>query len=234
MDYAQYQPPSHGQHPHAPHLQGGYQTTTHNPGPPGSSITSPSNQSSQLHQQHPHQGSPILASQNHTYQTQPAASTSHSVHQGLNYSQPYSTVPSNMHQQYGISQAAAMATAAASGQSNYSYLPQTSVAEGLARESPRMAGIGIKNEQPRRSPPQVSNQMPPLPSQVQVHPTHPAHRMPSGALSQHVSSPHAPNAQTAMMNHQPTRNPAPPPMPPPPQQQPPPHPPSPEIVATGG
>jgi hypothetical protein len=52
-------------------------------------------------------------------------------------------------------------------------------------------------------------------------------------MSQHVSSPHAPNAQTAMMNHQPPRNPAPPPIPPPPQQQAPQHPPSPEIAAAG-
>ena len=142
-----------------------------------------------------------------------------------------------MHQPYGISpsQAAAMATAAASGQSTYpSYLPQTSMAEGLPRESPRMAGIGIKNEPPRRSPPQGSNQMPPLPSQVQVHSTHPNHRMPPAGLSQHGSSPNAPNAQTAMMNHQPPRTSAPPPMPPPPQQAPPPpQPPSPEIAAAG-
>lgn len=227
MDYAQYQPSSHGQHPHAPHLQGGYQSATQNSGPGGASITSPSNQPPQLHQQH-HQASPILPSQSHGYQSQAPAQASHSVHQGLNYSQPYGVTQQNMHSQYVISptQAAAIATAAASGQPYYP-LPQTSMADSLSRESPRMAGIAVKNERTPRSPQQVSNQMPPLPSQV-----HPSQRISQGHISHHVSSPHTQNAQTAMMNHQPPRNSVPPQMPPPPQQ-PPQHPPSPEIAASG-
>ena len=138
----------------------------------GPSITSPSNQPPQLHQQH-HQASPILPSQSHGYQSQPPAQPSHPVHQGLNYPQPYGVTQSNMHPQYGISptQAAAMATAAASGQTYYP-LPQTSMADSLSRESPRMAGIAVKHERTPRSPQQVSNQMPPLPSQV-----HPSQRM---------------------------------------------------------
>lgn len=230
MDYA-YQPSSHGQHPHAPHLQGGYQGATQNSGPGGTSITSPSNQPPQIHQQHPHQASPILPSQSHGYQSQAPSQSSHPVHQTLNYPQPYGSVPQTMHPQYGMTQtqAAAMATAAASGQS-YSYLPQTTMADNISRESPRMAGISVKNERAPRSPPQVPNQMPPLPSQVQVHQ---GHRLSQGSIGHHVSSPHTQNAQTAaLMNHQPPRNPVPAQMPPPPQQQPP-HPPSPEISASG-
>ncbi|KAL8761642.1 MAG: hypothetical protein Q9184_002256 [Pyrenodesmia sp. 2 TL-2023] len=212
MDYAQYQPPSHGQHPHAPHLQSSYQSAQQNPGPTGPSITSPSNQPPQMHQ-HPHQASPILPSQGHGYQPPPSSQPNHSVHQGLNYPPQYNVAPPNMHQPYGMSpsQAAAMATAAASGQ-GYTYgVPQTSMPDGLARDSPRMAGVPVKNERTPRSPQQMGSQMPPLPSQVQMHP--------SSRISQnhmhHVSSPHAQTAQTVMMNHQPHRNSVPPAMPPP-------------------
>ncbi|MCJ1246233.1 Transcriptional activator [Trapelia coarctata] len=143
-----------------------------------------------------------------------------------------------------------MATAAAAGPS-YSYhpMPSTSMADGLARSSPHMSHVNaIKPERTvPRSPPQLPNQMPPLPSQVQQ-----AHQMPpQRRMSTHVnvSSPHINNAQTVMMNHHPQQHrasvppqsmPPPPPMvqhqhpqqqPPPPQQQ---HPPSPDPVPAPG
>ena len=217
MDYAQYQSPSHGQHPHAPHLQGGYQNPQHHQGPGAGSITSPPPQQQSIHpQQHPPQASPILPSQNHPYQPQPQSQPNHSVHQGLNYPQHYSVAPAGMPPQYGISptaQAAAMATAAASGQSSYYHQipPQTSMADGMARDSPRLAGMPVKNERGPRSP-QNSNQMQPLQSQV------PNQRVAQNHISHHVSSPHSQNAQTVMMQP-PPRNSLPPQMPPPPTQQ---------------
>ncbi|KAL8709264.1 MAG: hypothetical protein Q9220_006007 [cf. Caloplaca sp. 1 TL-2023] len=229
MDYAQYQTPSHGQHPHAPHLQGSYQSAQPNSGPAGPSITSPPNQPPQMHP-HPHQASPILPSQGHGYQQPPSTQPNHSVHPTLNYPQQYSVGPPNMHSQYGMSpsQAAAMATAAASGQS-YSYgVPQTSMPDSIARGSPRMAGVPVKNERQPRSPQQISNQMPPLPSQVQIHQNP---RMNQNHMH-HVSSPHAQAAQTVMMNHTHPRNSVPPQMPPPPQQHQPPA--SPETAPAGG
>ena len=230
MDYAQYQPPPHGAHPHAPHLPGVYQSTSQTPGPGASSITSSSNPPPQL-RQHPHQASPILPSQSNAYPPQPQAPPNHSVHQGLNYPQPYGGVPPQMHSQYAIppdhAAAAAMATAAASGQ-GYPYIPPPTVPDPLARESPRIAGITVKNERGQRSPPQVASQMPPLPSQVQVHQ---GHRMSQGNINHHVSSPHTQSAQTAMMNHQPPRNSVPPTIPPPPPQQPA-QPPSPDMPAS--
>ena len=227
MDYAQYQAPSHGQHPHAPHMQGGYHNAQQNPGP-GQSITASPNPPSQLHQQHPTQASPILPSQGHSYQPQAPPQSSHTVHQSLNYPPSYGVNASAMHQSYGMSpnQAAAMATAAASGQ-GYGYpLPQASMAEGI-RDSPRMS-IAVKNERAPRSPPQVQNRMPPLPSQVQVHQNH---GMSQNHIGHNVSSPHPQNAQTVMMNHAPPRNSVPPQMPPPPQQ--PQHQPSPEVAPSG-
>ncbi|KAL8871041.1 MAG: hypothetical protein Q9180_004753 [Flavoplaca navasiana] len=212
MDYAQYQTPSHGGHPHAPHLQGSYPNAQQNSGPAGSSITSPSNQPPQMHQ-HPHQASPILPSQGHGYAQPPSSQPNHSVHQGLNYPPQY---PSTMHAQYGMSasQAAAMATAAASGQ-GYAYgVPQPPMPDGIGRDSPRMGGVPVKNERTPRSPQQLGSQMPPLPSQVQIHQNP---RMNQSHLH-HVSSPHSQAAQTVMMNHQPPRNSVPPQMQPPPQQ----------------
>ncbi|KAL9120513.1 MAG: hypothetical protein Q9187_002929, partial [Circinaria calcarea] len=178
MDYAQYQP-SHGQQHHSTHLQGGYQNSQQ---PPPSSITSPPNHHApHIHQQHPnHQASPILPSQGSQYQPQPPQS-----HQPPIYNPQYGIGPPSMQQPYGITPgqaAAAMATAAAAGPS-YHYMPQTSMADGLARGSPHMAGVNnIKPERAPRSPPQLSNQMPPqmppLPSQVpQVHGMPPQRRM---------------------------------------------------------
>ncbi|KAL8940958.1 MAG: hypothetical protein Q9216_002527 [Gyalolechia sp. 2 TL-2023] len=228
MDYAQYQTPSHGQHPHAPHLQGSFQSAQQNSRPAGAPITSPPNQPPQMHQ-NPHQASPILPSQGHGYQPPSSSQPSHSVHQALNYPPQYNVAPPNMHPQYGMSpsQAAAMATAAASGQ-GYSYgVPQASMPDGLGRDSPRMAGVPVKNERAPRSPQQMGNQMPPLPSQVQMHP---GQRMGQNHIH-HVSSPHAQAAQTVMINHHPPRNSVPPSMPPPSSQQPQG---SPDAPATGG
>lgn len=226
MDYA-FQPASHGGHSHAPHLQGSYQSAQQNSGPAGPSISSPSNQPPSMHQ-HPHQASPILPSQGHGYQQPPSSQPTHSVHQGLSYP-PYSVAPPNMHPSYGMSpsQAAAMATAAASGQS-YSYgVPQPSMSDGINRDSPRMGGVPVKNERTPRSPPQMNNPMAPLPSQVHIPPNS---RMNQNHMH-HVSSPHVQAAQTVMMgNHQPPRNSVPPQMPPPPQQ----HQQSPETVPAGG
>ncbi|KAI4259693.1 MAG: hypothetical protein LQ352_000626 [Teloschistes flavicans] len=178
--------------------------------------------------QHPHQASPILPSQGHGYQQPPSSQPTHSVHQGLSYP-PYSVAPPNMHPSYGMSpsQAAAMATAAASGQS-YSYgVPQPSMSDGINRDSPRMGGVPVKNERTPRSPPQMNNPMAPLPSQVHIPPNS---RMNQNHMH-HVSSPHVQAAQTVMMgNHQPPRNSVPPQMPPPPQQ----HQQSPETVPAGG
>ena len=112
-------------------------------------------------------------------------------------------------------QAAASAAAmAASGQSSY-YIPQSSMPE-MTRSSPRMASVGIKSEQQRRSPPHAQqHQMNALPSQMQQN-----HRLSqSHGMGHPVSSPHAQNAQAAMMNHMPPRNSIPPSMPPPQQQQ---------------
>jgi nuclear transcription factor Y alpha len=113
-----------------------------------------------------------------------------------------------MPQAYGMSptQAAAMATAAASGQ--FYPLHQDSMAGQMAqgpRGSPRMAGLQVKNERNPRSPPQVPGQMPSIPSQMQQ----------PRRMSQHVGSPHMPNA-APVMNHV-GRPGVPQSMPPPPQ-----------------
>ncbi|KIW64905.1 hypothetical protein PV04_07209 [Phialophora macrospora] len=104
-------PPQYQQHTQHPHMQGGYQTSPQSAGP--GSLQSPSGPQSHMQQHNPNQASPILPSQtqNH-YQPQPAAG----VHQSMGY--PQYGVNAGMSQGYGISptQAAAMATAAASGQ----------------------------------------------------------------------------------------------------------------------
>ncbi|MCJ1298405.1 Transcriptional activator [Hypocenomyce scalaris] len=229
MDYAQYQQPPHAQHPHAqPHLQGGYTSAPQNTGPGGPSITSPPNQQPQMHQQHPnHQASPILPSQAHAYQPQQTPQPTHQMYQQqLSYPQAYGVGPPGMPQPYGLSHQAAMATAAASG---YHPMPQTTMPDGL-RGSPRITGTQIKNERAPRSPPQLPNQMPPLPSQVQVQNQQMANQR---RMSHQVSSPHLQTSQTAMMNQQPPRSSVTPQMPPPQQsvQQQQHHPPSPDIVA---
>ena len=203
MDYAQTQQPSYGQHPHAPHLQGGFTNAQQNQGP--STITSPSNQPQQMHQQHQNQASPVLPSQasSYPYQAQPGSQPNHALsYQGY--------VPQQGVQQPNMQTASALATAAAAG--NY----QNFQSMGEMRASPRMAAMPVKSEVPRRSPPQMSNQMTSLPSQVQQN-----HRMSQGHMSHHASSPHTQNASTVLMNnHHIPRASVPPQMPPPQQHQP--------------
>ncbi|EHY59731.1 Transcriptional activator [Exophiala dermatitidis] len=104
-------PPQYQQHAQHPHLQGGYQTSPQSAGP--GALQSPSGPQSHMQQHNPNQASPILPSQsqNH-YQPQSAGA----VHSSMGY--PQYGVGTGMTQGYGISptQAAAMATAAASGQ----------------------------------------------------------------------------------------------------------------------
>ena len=201
VDCAQAQAHSYGQHPHAPHMQA-YSNVQQNP-----TITSPPSLPS--HIQHQSQTSTILPSQGHSYQAQQPSQANHS---GLNYPHPYVGQP-NMHQQYNITpgQAAATATAAASGQQSYGYpIPPI-----LMAESPRMGGVAVKNERTSRSPPQVPNSIGPLSSQVSQK-----RRMSQGYLGHSMSSsPHGQTAQTVMMGHQPPRNSVLPQMRSPPQHQ---------------
>ncbi|MCJ1358925.1 MAG: Transcriptional activator [Icmadophila ericetorum] len=235
MDYAQFQQASHGQQHHPPHLQGGYQNPVQ---PPSTSLTSPPNHHVSHIQQHHsnHQASPILPSQGQQYQAQAPQ-----PHQPQIYQQPYAVAAPAMQPGYGAmnpAQAAAMATAAASGANYHHYIPQTTMADSLTRSSPHMGVVNtIKSEGARRSPPQIPNQMPPLPSQVQQQ-----HQMPQRRMSTNVSSPHVTSSHTVHMNHNHTHPQAPPPhrasvsvpppqsshgMPPPPPQH---HQASPEVV----
>jgi len=187
MEYPpQYQQP-HGQHPHAPsHIPGPYQTGPSNPGAPVGSMTSPSNAQAPMQQTHP--GHQAGGSQQHYQQPQNAPGT---VHQQMNFPQGYGA-PVPMPQSYGISptQAAAMATAAASGQ--FYPLHQDSMAGQMAqgpRGSPRMAGMHMKAERNPRSPPQMPGQMPPMGSQVQI---------PGQRRMSHVGSPGVQSSQPVM------------------------------------
>lgn len=205
MEYsAQYQQP-HGQHPHAPsHMAGAYQNAQ-NPGSNVGSLTSPTNPQTHIPQNH--QPSPIIPGQGHYQQSQNAPGA---VHQQMNFAQPYG-VATTMQPPYGISptQAAAMATAAASGQ--FYPMSQDQMASQMGqgpRGSPRMAGVQIKPERNPRSPTQVSGQMPPM-SQVQMSQN--AQMQPNRRMS-HVGSPHMANAQP-VLNH--VRSGVPPSMPPP-------------------
>ncbi|KAH0562805.1 hypothetical protein GP486_002567 [Trichoglossum hirsutum] len=235
MDYAQQfhpQAPQHAQHP--PHLQGAYPTTTQNSVPGGASITSPPAAQAQLHQQHTthNQASPILPSQTHSLQQQ-AQNQANQLHQQISYPQAYSVGvgPQGIHPQYAVSpaQAAAMATAAASGQGYYPMTGEGGIPGNLGQEARASPVKGIKQERGQRSPPQVQGQMvgqQALPSQVQAQ-----QQMPGRRMSQQIGSP----GSQAVMNHTagPTRSSVPPQMPPapqPPVQQ---HQQSPEIV-TGG
>lgn len=218
MEYPpQYQQP-HGQHPSS-HMSAAYQAAPQNAGP----MASPTNPQAHM-QQSTHQASPIVPSQSH-YQQQNAPG---SVHQQMNFPQPYG-VTAAMPQTYGISptQAAAMATAAASGQ--FYPLHQDSMANQMpqgARESPRMGGVPVKGDRNPRSPPQMG-QMPPLGSQV---PMSQNVQMQPRRMS-HVTSPHAQSSQPILNHqHQVGRPSVPPAMPPPhaPVQQ---SQPSPELVS---
>jgi nuclear transcription factor Y alpha len=133
MDYTAYQQPhAHTHNAYAP---------THN-GQSGPPVTSPTQQN---------QVSPIMSQQNHAYGQQPGPNVGQ--HQVMPmYQQAYPV--QGMHYGLGASQmsptqAAAMATAAASG--NYSYMPETM--QPLAqdpRQSPRI-GQSVKSEQ-RQTP----------------------------------------------------------------------------------
>jgi nuclear transcription factor Y alpha len=133
MDYTAYQQPhAHTHNAYAP---------THN-GQSGPPVTSPTQQN---------QVSPIMSQQNHAYGQQPGPNVG--PHQVMPmYQQAYPV--QGMHYGLGASQmsptqAAAMATAAASG--NYSYMPETM--QPLAqdpRQSPRI-GQSVKSEQ-RQTP----------------------------------------------------------------------------------
>ena len=216
MNYAQHQPTFHGQHAHAPHLRGaGYSAAPANSGHQAMSA-SPS-QSAQMHQQHGHQASPILPSQAHEYQSQAPPQPNHAVHQNLSYSPSYA-VPSTMHSQYTMSptQAAASAAAAAASGQGYYPMPSTTMADGFARNSPRMAGMSLKDRAPQ-SPQSVSGHVAPLPSQVSLH--H-GQGVPPNHLGRTVSSPHMPHAQGVMMGrHQPRTSVPPQMVPPQPPQQ---------------
>ncbi|PLB50961.1 CCAAT-binding transcription factor subunit [Aspergillus steynii IBT 23096] len=197
MEYPpQYQQP-HGQNPHAPsHIAAPYQTAPQNAGSTVGSMTSPTNPQAHMQPAHPtHQASPIVPSQSHYQQTQNAPG---SVHQQMNFPQSYG-VTAAMPQTYGISptQAAAMATAAASGQ--FYPLHQDSMAGQLPqgpRGSPRMPGVQVKNDRNPRSPPQLPGQMPSMASQV---PMPQNAQMPPRRMS-HVGSPHVQSAQP-VLNH---------------------------------
>lgn len=178
-------------------MPGPYQAGPPNAGAAVGSMTSPSNAQAPMHQTHSaHQTSPIVPGQQHYQQAQNGPGA---VHQQMNFPQGYG-VPAAMPQTYGISptQAAAMATAAASGQ--FYPLHQDSMAGQMAhgsRGSPRMAGIQMKPDRNPRSPPQMPGQMPPMGSQVQMPPNP---QMPGQRRMSHVGSPGVQSAQP-VMNH---------------------------------
>lgn len=199
-----------------------YQNAAQNAG----SMTSPTNPQSHMSQGHANHQASQLMPQGHYQQAQNA-------HQPMNFAQPYG-VATTMQPQYGISptQAAAMATAAASGQF-YPTMHQDSMAGQMgqgARGSPRLAGVQVKNDRHPRSPTQVSGQMPSIQSQVQM-PQNSQLQQPR-RMSQHVGSPHVPNAQP-LVNHV-GRPGVPSAMPPPPQATVPQAQPATEGVSSGG
>ncbi|KAJ0427215.1 CCAAT-binding transcription factor (CBF-B/NF-YA) subunit B-domain-containing protein [Aspergillus carlsbadensis] len=211
MEYPpQYQQP-HGQHPHpSSHMGGPYQPAPPNPGP--GSMTSPTNPQAHMQPGHPtHQASPVVPSQSH-YQQPPSAPGP--VHQQMNFPQGYGVPPQLPPSQYGISptQAAAMATAAASGQ--FYPIHSDSMAGQMQpgpRGSPRMAGVPVKTDSRNpRSPPQMPGQIPPMSSQVQL----PQSAQMQQRRMSHVGSPHVQNAQP-VLGHV-GRPSVPPSMPPPP------------------
>ncbi|CAI7594127.1 unnamed protein product [Penicillium bialowiezense] len=193
MEYPpQYQQP-HGQHPHASsHIPGPYQAGAPNAGAPVGSMASPTNAQAPIQPHSAHQTSPIVPSQPHYQQAQNGPGA---VHQQMSFPQGYG-VPAPMAQGYGISptQAAAMATAAASGQ--FYPLHQDSMGGQMApgpRGSPRMANMQMKADRNPRSPPQMQNQMPPMGSQVQMPPNQQMPQrpppLPQAPIQQSQSSP---------------------------------------------
>ena len=174
MEYQHYsQQPAPGQRP--PHMQTSY-TDSAQGAHPGAAMTSPRQQT------HPQasqpQGSPVVPSQNHSYPQHNAApqQAGYPVHAQMGYppSYPSYAMPGQMApQQHGMpttQQAAAMATAAASGQSYYPMQEQSF--GGSPRVGP--GGVQIKSERggapqsPRQGTANLSVTHQQLPSQVQM------------------------------------------------------------------
>lgn len=157
----------------------------------GGAMASPGNAQAPMQQTHSaHQSSPIVPAQHHYQQAQNAPG----VHQQMSFPQGYG-VTTAMPQPYGISptQAAAMATAAASGQ--FYPLHQDSMGGQMAqgsRGSPRMQ---MKPDRNARSPPQMPGQMPPMGSQVQMPPNS---HLPGQRRMSHVGSPGVQGTQPVM------------------------------------
>ncbi|KAJ5475180.1 hypothetical protein N7539_008246 [Penicillium diatomitis] len=196
MEYPPQYPQAHGQHPHAPpHMPGPYQSGPPQQGAPVGSMASPSNAQPPMQPQHPsHQTSPIVPTQQH-YQQAPGGPGA--VHQQMTFPQGYG-VSAAMGQPYGISpgQAAAMATAAASGQL-YPFPQHDAMGQQMApgtRGSPRMGGMPMKTDRNPRSPPQMSGPMPPMGQQVQMQ----SQQMPPGRRMSHIGSPNVAPAQPVM------------------------------------
>lgn len=181
-------PPQYQQQSHHPHLQGGYQTSPQSAGP--GSLQSPSGPQSHLQQHNPNQASPILPSQTQNHYTQQSAG---GVHQSMGY--PQYGVGAGMTQGYGISptQAAAMATAAASGESSADSAP---IVCGTTRLTQRVG------------------QMPSMPTGVNIPQANQMNQQ--RRMSQHITSPHGQVSQP-VMNHNIPRQSVPPTMPPPQQ-----------------
>ncbi|KAK2735262.1 Transcriptional activator [Myotisia sp. PD_48] len=253
MEYApQYQQPHNPHplpHPHQASHMSGYQTSPQSSVAQVGQLPSPPNPQNQMQHNHSnHQASPILPSQSHYQQSQSGPGQ---VQQQMNFPPTYAA----MQPPYGISptQAAAMATAAATGPF---YMHQEPIGGQIGpntRESPRMGNVQVKNERHPRSPPQPGQQVPSnasmsqqpsqqsqqQPSSQQSSQQQPSSQQPSQQqsqpprrMSQQMSSPHVQNSQP-VMSHGLSRQPPPPPMAPPPsshqsvqQSQP-----SPEIVA---
>ncbi|KAL1643279.1 Transcriptional activator [Diplodia intermedia] len=213
MEYAQYQQPHHPHNHAQSHMQNAYSTPSQSAA--HGTITSP-NQQTQMHQQH-NQTSPILPSQTNPYSQQGTPNAAGQQVQPMGYPSAggYGV---NMHQQYNMSasqQAAALATAAAAGQTFYP-LGDGSMQGQLSqdpRASPRIgAGAQVKPD-PRgpRSPPQVSNNMSGqavIPPQVQLQQSLPRR------MSQQITSPAMPQQPQQSMNPAANRPSAPPQLPP--------------------
>lgn len=214
-DYAQYQQPHHAHQSMQSYAQ------PQNPQVPSQSITSPTQQTMHSYPQ----TSPVLPSQ--AYNQPGAQNQQH--HQQMNYAQQ-GYMPTNMHQQYGMSptQAAAMATAAAAGPASYYDQMAAGQLAQDPRASPRMQGGQLKDGRvPPRSPTAVSNPMSAgaLPSQVQMTPTQQANMQ--RRMSTQIQSPAMQQPQP-VMSHAAARPSVPPQMAP----QPPQHQQSPELVGS--
>lgn len=195
-------------------MQNAYAQPTHNTNP---TITSPQQQS-QIHQ------SPILSSQGHAYPQQGAQHAgAHQAIPGMSYA-PAGYVPGMQQSYINPSQAAAMATAAASGYPSYS-MPDTSIQGTMAqdhRQSPRMAGQPVKteNRQTPRSPIQGQMAMPAtIPGQMIMPPAQAMpQNIPQRRMSQ-INSPAMPAPQPGMGIQRSNAAPQMPPQPPPPAAQ---------------